>query len=41
MKAGNGKFLYLDILHNQTGGIFKPDEEVNEEDDTVQAELSA
>ena len=38
---GDGKTLDLELLLNQIGGIFKPDEEASEDDDTLQAAISA
>ena len=40
VQAGNGHKLDLELLLNQLGGIFKP-EEVNPEDETLHAALSA
>ncbi len=37
VKSGNGKVLDLELLLNQVGVIFKPDEEGPEEDVTLQA----
>ncbi len=41
MESGNGKVLDLELLLNQVGGIFKPDEEVTEEFVSLLAVLSA
>ena len=41
MEAGDGKNLDLEILLNENGGIFKPDEEAPEQDESLQAALSA
>jgi hypothetical protein len=41
VESGNGKKLDLEVLFNQVGGIFKPDEEATEEDGTLQAARSA
>jgi hypothetical protein len=41
VESGNGKILDLELLLNQIGGIFKPDEEVPENDDSLQTALSA
>ncbi len=40
IEAGKGKVLGLELLLNQIGGIFKPDE-MTEEANTIQAVLSA
>ena len=37
VESGNGKILDLELLLNQIGGIFKPDEEAPENDDSLQA----
>ena len=39
--AGSGKDLDLELLLNQIGDIFKPDEEPKENDESLQAALSA
>ncbi len=39
--SGKGKKLGLELLFNQMGGVFKPDEEVLVEDDSLQAAPSA
>jgi hypothetical protein len=39
VESGNGRVLDLELLMNQTGGIFKPDKEGPEEDITLQAAL--
>ena len=39
--AGNGRDLDMEILLNQVGGIFKPDEEAASNEDSLQAALSA
>ena len=41
VESENGKILGLELLLNRIGGIFKPDEEAPEDDDTLQAALSA
>ncbi len=41
VESGNGEVLDLELLLNQAGGIFEPDEEDPEEDVTLQAALSA
>ena len=41
MESGNGKILDLGLLLNPIGGIFKPEEEESEDDDSLQAALSA
>ena len=41
VEAGDGKDLDLELLLNQIGGIFKPDEEATENDESLQAALSA
>ncbi len=35
VESGNEKTLDLELLFNQVGGIFKPDEEAKEEDRTL------
>ncbi len=40
VESGNKKKLDLELLLNQVGGIFKPDEEATEEDGNLQAALS-
>ncbi len=40
MEAGNDKTLDLELLLTEIGGIFKPDQEASEEDNTLQAALS-
>ena len=40
-ESGNGKTLDLELWLNQIGGIFKQDEEAPEDDDSLQAALSA
>ena len=39
--AGSGKNLNLELLLNQIGDIFKPDEEATENDESLQVALSA
>ena len=41
VESGNGKILDLELLLNQIGGLFKPDEEAPENDDSLQVALSA
>ena len=41
MEAGNGKDLDMEILLNQVGGIFKAEEETANNEDSLQAALSA
>ena len=41
VESGNGKILDLKLLLNRIGGIYKPDEEAPENDDSFQAALSA
>ena len=41
VKAGEGKNLDLELLLNRIGGIFKPDEEATENDESLQVALSA
>ena len=41
VEAGNGKDLDIEILLNQVGGIFKPEEETPDNEDSLQAALSA
>ena len=41
VESGNGKILDLELLLDQIGGIFKPNEEAPEDDDSLQAALSA
>ncbi len=35
VESGNGKSLDLELFLSQVGGLFKPDEEAPEEDDSV------
>ena len=41
VEAGNGKDLDMEILLNQIGGIFKPEEEAAGDEELLQAPLSA
>ena len=41
VEAGNGKDLDMEILLNQVGGIFKPEEEAAGDEESLQAALSA
>ena len=41
VEAGNGKDLDMEILLNQVGGIFKPEEEAASNEESLQAALSA
>jgi hypothetical protein len=41
VESGSGKILDLELLLNQVGGIFKPEDEGLEDDTTLQAALSA
>ena len=41
VESGNEKSLDLELLLYQIGGIFKPDEEAPENDESLQAALSA
>ena len=41
VEAGNGKDLDMEILLNQVGGIFKAEEETANNEDSLQAALSA
>ena len=41
INSGNGKTMHLELLLNQIGGIFKPDEEAPEDDDPLQVVLQA
>ena len=41
VEAGDGKNLDLELLLNLIGGIFKPDEGATENDESLQAALSA
>ena len=41
VNSGNRKILDLEVLVNQTGGVFNPDKEAPEDDDALQAALSA
>ena len=41
VEAGEGKDLDLELLLNQIGEIFKPNEEATETDESLQAALSA
>ena len=41
VESGNGKSLDLELLLNQIGGKFKPDEEAPENYESLQAALSA
>ena len=41
VESGNGRVLDLELLLNQVRGIFKPDDDGQEEDITLQAALSA
>ncbi len=41
VESGNGKRLDLELLFNQIVGIFKPNEEVLEDDSSLQAVISA
>ncbi len=38
-ESENGKVLDLELLLNQVGGVFKPDQEGTKEDVTLQAAL--
>ena len=41
VEAGSGKDSDLELLRNQIGEIFKPDEEATENDESLQVALSA
>ena len=41
VEAGEGRDLDLELLLNRIGGIFKPDEEATENDESLQVALSA
>ena len=41
VESGNGKSLDFELLLNQIGGIFKPNEEAPENDESFQAVMSA